>query len=370
MDIKQKYGLRDIINAAGTFTPIGVSRSSPTIAKATAEALKDHFIMEELQQAASKAVARWSGSEAGAVTHCTAASITLSVAASMAGSTPEAVAALPDTSGMPNRVVLPAGHEVNYGQPITQAVRLSGAQPILAGTDEECSLADLEPELSCPGTACLLLVSSRLTRGLAVDMKAAVGAAHKAGIPAIIDAAAQDMRLADLLATGADLVLISAHKYLTSPTAGLVVGEAGLVNAVRAHEKGIGRGMKASKEAICGVLAAIEERKGLDLEAWWCEQNRKVTWLKKRLNPLPGLSVTSIPDPAGMPLSRLRLRVTEQDAGMDAATLSARMKDGSPSIWVIDRTSGQGELYLELVQLSDDELALISDVMTGLLQPS
>lgn len=86
----------------------------------------------------------------------------------------------------------------------------------------------------------------------------AVAAAHAQGLPAIIDAAAQDMRIDDLLKTGADLVLVSAHKYLASPTAGLVIGKKHMVDAVRAQGKGIGRAMKASKEAICDVLATIE----------------------------------------------------------------------------------------------------------------
>ena len=61
----------------------------------------------------------------------------------------------------------------------------------------------------------------------------------------------------------ADLVLVSAQKYLASPTAGLIIGRKRLVHACRAHEKGIGRAMKATKEAVIGVLAALEERQNL-----------------------------------------------------------------------------------------------------------
>ncbi len=109
-----------------------------------------------------------------------------------------------------------------------------------------------------------------------MDLTAAVRAAHRRGVPAIIDGAGQFPRTADLLATGADAVLISAQKYLAAPTAGLVVGTHRLVRAVRAQEKGIGRGMKPTKEAIVGVLAALEEWHAMDRAKWEADQAAKV----------------------------------------------------------------------------------------------
>ena len=103
------------------------------------------------------------------------------------------------------------------------AIRLAGAVPIIAGSESNCTTANIAHALAAERTACPLLVSSRLTRGTAVDLAAAVATVQALGVPAIIDGAAQDMRLDDLLATGADLVLVSAQKYLAAPTAGLIV---------------------------------------------------------------------------------------------------------------------------------------------------
>ena len=359
MTIHDKYELTPVINAAGSFTPLGVSRSSPAVGQATAEALSEFFIIDELQEAASRAIKRLWGAEAGAVTHCVAAGITVSVAAAVAGSAPERVAALPDTTGLPNRVVLPAGHAVNYGRPIVQDIRLAGAEPVLAGTDTECKIEDIEAAISHADTACLLLVSSRLVHGKAVDLAAAVTAAHRRGIPAIVDGAAQDMRINELLAIDPDLLLISAHKYLASPTAGLVIGKAELVAAVRAHEKGIGRGMKPTKEAICGVLAAMEERKRLDLPAWRAIQERKVLGFVRRADALTGVSAHSIPDVAGMPFPRAHLRIDNRQAQCCAPTLAQALKAGKPSIWVMEHKLDDGELVLELVQCTEAEIETI-----------
>ncbi|MFZ5558165.1 MAG: aminotransferase class V-fold PLP-dependent enzyme [Pseudomonadota bacterium] len=369
MSLHDRYGLTRVINAAGTFTPLGVSRSSKAVSAAAAAALREFFVIDELHAVASDAVARLTGAEAAAVAHCAAAGITLSVAAAMAGADADKVAALPGAEGMPTRVVLPAGHAVNYGHPIVQDVRLAGAAPVLAGTDEACSTADLEKALAHPDTACLLLVSSRLVRGNPVDLTEAVAAAHRRGVPAIIDGAAQDLRIRELLATRADLVVLSAQKYLASPTAGLVVGRKDLVAAVRAHEKGIGRAMKAAKEAIIGVLAALEDRQQLDLDAWRRTQANKVARFVEAAGRLAGIAAEAVPDPAGMPFPRARLTVDPARAGLDAAALARALRDGTPSIRVMEHEVAAGRLVLELVPLQDAEVGFVLDRLEGALAP-
>lgn len=361
MTLHDEYGLTRVINGAGTFTPLGVSRSSPGVAQAVAAALQDFFVIDELQELASRRLAAYSGAEAGAVTHCVSAAITLAVAATMTGEDAQKVAALPDSAAMPNRVVLPAGHAVNYGHPLVQDIRLTGATPLLAGNDEGCTPQALEDALAEPGVACLLLVSSRLVRGAPLDLAQAVALAHRHGIPAVIDGAAQDMRVDALLATGADLVLVSAHKYLAAPTAGLVFGRRALVAAVRAQEKGIGRAMKATKEAIVGVLKALEERSAGDPVAWQRRQDDKVAAFQRQAGELPGVRLRSVPDPAGMPFSRVALDVDPVAAGMDAAQLAQRLKSGEPSVRVMEHEAGAGRLMLELVPLDAGEIALIAE---------
>ncbi len=336
-----------------------MSRSSPAVRAAVADALGEYFVIDELQAAVSARVAGLTGAEAAAVVHCTAAAIAISVAAAMAGEAPDRVQRLPDASEMPNQVVIPAGHVVDYGQSILTAIRLAGATPVIAGAVARCEIVDVERALAGERTACLLLVSSRLTRGEPVDLAAAVAAAHARGVPAMIDGAAQDFRLPELLATDADLVLLSAQKYLAAPTAGLIVGRTALVRACRAQERGIGRGMKASKEALVGVLAALEEREALDLPAWQAEQARKVDWFVAQAGGIPGIVASVTPDTSGLPFSRVRLQVGPSHRLASAATLAAALRQGAPSIWVMDHAAADGHVLLELVSLRDDEMGEI-----------
>jgi len=364
MNIHERYGLTRVINARGTFTPLGVSRSSERVAKTVAQALGEFFIIEELQSLVSQAAVDLAGGEAAAVTHCVSAATTIAVAAAMAGSDPKKVAALPDASGMPDRVVLPAGHAVDYGHPNTTDIRLAGAFPVLAGSEAMCSTRDLEAALAHERTACLLLVSSRLTTGSPVDLREAVAAAHRRNVPAIIDAAAQGMRMDALLSTGADAVLFSAQKYLASPTAGLIIGRAEFVRDCRVQERGIGRAMKPTKEAILGVLAAIEDRRDLEPAAWREAQARKVAWFVDRVKHVSSVTASEVPDPSGMPFSRVRLTVRAEGEGWNAAVLAARLRSETPPIWVMEHGAGEGHLFLELVPLDDAELEVIADRLT------
>jgi len=353
MSIHERYRLSVVINAKGTYTPLGVSRSSDGVAEAVAQALPEFFVMDELGDRASEAIAQVTGAQAGAVVHCTAAGITLAVAATMTGGDPRRIAALPDTTDLHHRVVLPACHVVDYGHTNLQGIRLAGARVDLAGDENRCSTRDLEEELDGPDIACLFLVSSRLTEGEPVDLVAAVRAAHRRGVPAIIDGAAQFPRIADLLATGADLVLVSGQKYLGSPTAGLVAGSWSLVQAVRAQDKGIGRVMKPTKEAVIGVLAALEEWQAFDRMKWEADQLAKVIAFTDAAGKIPGVSAEIVPDPTGLQVSRALLKVPE------AKRVATELEAGSPSIYVMTDRVDENELMLELVPLDETEIAAV-----------
>jgi seryl-tRNA(Sec) selenium transferase len=200
----------------------------------------------------------------------------------------------------------------------------------------------------------LLLVASRLTTFHSINASGAVVSARARGIPVILDGAAQDMRIPDLLATGADAVLVSAHKYLASPTAGLVLGTHSFVERFRAQEVGIGRGMKPSKEAILGVLAALEERQTLDPVAWRQKQDAKVEMAVAMLNACPGIHATAEPDPVGMPFQRVLVSFP-QGAGVERQVVQA-LKSARPSIWVMEHLLDQSAIQLELVALTEAEV--------------
>lgn len=347
-----------IINARGTFTPLGVSTSSARVASAASQALTRFYLMEEVEHVVDQELSGWSGAEAGAVVNCTAAANTLAVAAVLCGTDLGLIANLPDLQpGVPNRVVIPAAHVVNYGHSILQAVRLSGAIPFVVDTADATALPRA---LSQGDVACLFLVISRLTdQHACLSIHDAVAAAHAVNKPAIIDAAAQDLRARDIVVgTRADLVLFSGQKYLASPTAGIVVGSRDMVDRVRLQMKGIGRGMKAGKEALLGLLAALQDRAELDIGRWHARQVAKLHRFAQRLDRLGGIEVRIDQDPTQLPFSRAT--VVLRPPHVDPHGVAHRLKHGLPQIWFFDDRVDHGELCFEFTQLSDSEVDLIA----------
>ena len=144
MDLYEKYHLTRIINACGKMTHLAGAAVLPPIAAQASASLPCFFDLGELEERAGALIAEATGAEWGCISACTSAGITLSVAACITGSDRGKIAQLPDTSGMANEVVIQRGHSVNFGAPITQMIRLSGASTIEIGTVNDTAEYHLE----------------------------------------------------------------------------------------------------------------------------------------------------------------------------------------------------------------------------------
>ena len=370
MDLYKRYGLRRVINACGKMTKLSGAIVLPEIIETVAQSLGQFYDLDELQAVAGRVIAQASDAQSGCVTACTSAGITLGVAACMTGDDLGKVLQLPDATGMSNRVIIQKGHCVNYGAPITQAIRLAGAEPVEVGTINRCTTDELRHELGKGHVAAVVAVESHHTvRHGSVELPRLVRVAHGAQVPLIVDGAAQDLRLGELVADGCDLVITSAHKYLCSTTGGIVAGRKELVDAVYLQNRGIGRGMKAGKEAIFGAIAALEYRMNEDIPAWTAEQDRKVQLILERLGDIAGLQLGVDADPNGCPFSRARLTPDAKLTGQTAMSLSAALAEGDPTVVARAHHAEEGYLHLDAVELTDDEIALACDKVRKILRP-
>jgi len=359
MNLHAKYGLSQIINARGTFTPLGVSRSSDYVAETTAEALKHYFDIDELQIKAGEIIADHCGAEFATITNCASAAITLCIAASITGTDPDIIAALPDTKELNNKVIIARGHSVNYGHPIEQDIRMAGCIPLFVGDASGCSIADLNNIMSQPGITAVIYVESRLTSGINPDLKQFIASAHSNNIPVIVDAAAQDMRMAELVASGADLLIFSAQKYLAAPTAGIVVGRRKLVDAVHAQIKGIGRPMKAGKETILGTIAAIEQRHKTDMDQWAKIKKLEAIQFADQLATIRNIDASLIKDPAKGDFWRIEIMVDEVNANITAAEIEDKLQAENPAIYCYSAQKNKGILNFEILELDEAERNII-----------
>lgn len=356
LETKTRYDLDPVINLSGPLTMFGTSVSSPAVAAAAAAALSHHWDMDELYQRAGEVIARWSGTEAGFLTASSASGISLTVAACMTGSDLGRIEQLPDATGMKNEVVIQKGHTVNFGAPIEQMMRLAGATVREIGTVNRTTAGSLRHALGLATAAAMFVISHHTTRSGFVLLDEFVSICHGHDVPVIVDAAAQDHQVERIVASGADLIVFSAQKYLSGPTGGIVCGRKDLVRAVYLQNHGIGRAMKIGKEGIFGTMVALEERIETDLAAWSDEQRGKAEYLADQLLEMRGVAVTLERDLVGQPVTRVRLAVDASAAGLSADDICHELALCSPSIKPRAHHTDEGWFLLEPVHITHEEM--------------
>lgn len=366
-DIRRRLGLRPIINVSGTMTHLGASSVVPAAVRAVAEILPEFVELNDLHRRASQTIARLTGAEAGFVTACASAGITLSVAGCMTGADLGRIEQLPDAAGMKDEVVIQAGHLVGYGAPVEQAIRLAGARVVPVGQATDARPYQLAYRLSARTAAAVYVVSHHAVRYGQLALGPFAEICHARGVPVIADLASEyDLR--GFLAAGADLAVYSAHKFLGGPTAGLVAGPKALVRAVFLQNMGIGRGMKVGKEGIAGAIAALEAWERRDHAAVRAgERDHLERWLK-RFDGLPGVTATIVPDPTGNPLDRLRLAVDPEAARLTAWELADALAGGDPPVIVRDHEAEHGYFYLDPCNLHPGEAEVVAERVAAELE--
>lgn len=358
--IREKSGLRPVINASGTMTALGASIVVPQAIEAVAAILPEFVEMNDLQRKASEVITRLTKTEAGFMTASCAAGISLAVAGAMTGVDPARVEQLPDTTGMKNEVLIQMGHMVFYGASVPQAARLTGAKVIPVGDATRAEAYQLAGKITENTAAALYVVSHHTVEYGLIPLKKFAEVCHEKGVPVIVDAASE-YDLEGFYRDGADVVLYSGHKFLGGPTAGIVAGRKALVRASFFQNSGIGRGMKIGKESIYGAMAALEaweKRDHAGIRAR--EKSYLALWLEKFAN-LPGVNVREIPDPTNNPLDRLRFTVNPEQAGLTACELADRLAKGSPPIIIRDHCIEHGYFDMDPCNMHPGEAEIVAE---------
>jgi len=364
--IHDALGLAPVINASGTMTVIGASRVVPEAVEAVRQILAEFVDIADLQRRASRSICEATGAEAGFIASSSAAAIPLGVAAAMTGADPAAIERLPDTDGLKNEVVVQAGHLVNFGAPVDQMIRLAGARVRPAGTAFDVQPFHIEAALGERSAAGLFVISHHVAPSGQTGLADFIALCHGRGVPVIVDMASE-YDLTTAIALGADLVIWSAHKFLSGPTAGIVAGKRDLVRAAYLQSRGIGRAMKVGKEGIAGAIAALDAWGRRDAGAIRArEQGIVEDWLAA-LAGVPGLTLRRLPDWTGNPIDRVEIAIG-REAGLYAWELADRLAAGDPSIRLRDDLADLGVLHLDPCNLSAGEARLVSAAIAGAIE--
>ena len=356
--VYEKYGLKQVINASGRMTILGVSTPSADVVGTVSYGLNHYFEMKDLVDKTGAYIAGLLGCEAAVVVSCASAGIAQAVAAVIVRDNDwllENLHVAPLT--VAHDIVLPKGHNVNYGAPVGTMVALGGGKLVEAGYANECSPAQLAAAIT-PQTAAILYIKSHHSvqkSHLSVEQAAVV--ARKHGVPLIVDAAAEE-DLQTYYAAGADLVIYSGAKAIEGPTSGLVIGKTQYVEWVKRQSNGIGRAMKVGKEGILGLTQAIENYLRVE-KVTGAQMVEKMTPFIDSLNQLTGIQARTVWDAAGRDIARAEIHFDEAAIGRTTGDVVQALKTGEIAIYFRGYKANEGIVEVDVRSVTADQLHTI-----------
>lgn len=337
-------------------TALGVSKYVDKAIEAQAFGGRNFFEMDQLSINTGQYIAKLVGSEDAQIVSSASAGIALSVAA-LIGRGSEFHLYNPYDSRYDRReVIVPKGHNVDYGAPIQTMVELGGGKVVEAGYANKCTPALVEDMITNKTVAILFVKSHHTVQKSMLTAKEAVKVAQKHQIPLIVDAAAEQ-DLTKYLKAGADLVIYSGAKALEGTSSGIVLGSKEYIEWVRLQANGIGRAMKIGKENILGLAAAIEHYLEVGPETGESMKKRLLPFID-RLNEIPNIKAAMVQDIAGREIYRAQVTLID-DSGLDAREVMQQLKSGTPAIYIREHQINNGILEFDIRSVNQDEMILI-----------
>src|SRR6516162_8468173 len=258
-DIYAELGVTPLVNINGTVTVIGGSVMPPEVVELIRRGNEHFVLIDELEVAAGKFIAKVCKSPAGytgLVTAGAAAAMVVGYAGMMTEDLEPRMRDIPDVSNFPrNEVIIQKSHRY----PFDHQIRQTGAKLVEVETREEM-IAAINPKTMAIHFTNILSDKGKVSGPETIE----IAKAHN--IFTFNDAAADVPpveRLWEYPAMGFDMVTFSGGKDIRGPqAAGILIGKEDLMHYallnMSPQEDRIGRCCKLGKETIFGMLKALE----------------------------------------------------------------------------------------------------------------
>lgn len=332
--IYQQLGIRPLVNFQGTFTTIGASKQWPELFRAQAEAAGEYVVLEELQDAIGRRLARLIGTEAAMVSTGAAGAIAIGTYACVAGDDPEKIKRLPNMEGMKNEVIIQKVHRISYDH----AIRGAGVKIVEVET-----LDDLKRAIG-PNTAMMYFLPGN-TNDMEwgddwISLEDTLRVTKPAGVPVLADCAnllPPWDNIPKVAKAGVDLLAISGGKHMRGPQcSGILAGPKKLLRAAwlnsNPHSDSNGRPMKVGREEMVALWLACEKYAALDFKRIDKQNQRQAGRLARELKKIGGVEVRTAPFSRMRRVHRVIASWDEQAAGLTAAEVRDQLMEGEPRI--------------------------------------
>lgn len=356
----RRIGVTPIINATGSVTRLGGTRTRPEVLAQMAGAARVMVNIDELNERAGAEIARLTGAEAGLVTNGAAGGLLLQAAACIAGRDPVQMQRLPDSAGMRNEIIIQTMHRFPYDQ----AYRAAGARLVEIGNFMFNHPWELEGAIS-ERTAAVAYLCAPFTSRRAMPLAQVCEIAHRYEVPVIVDAASMLPPRANLrryLRDGADLVIFSGGKGVRGPQGtGILCGRADLIAAARANgspAQFLGRPMKVAKEEILGLVTALTMFVAEDEAAEMAFYRSLAQRVVDSLVEVPGLRITLQHDGIDYLIPTAVLHLGGDWPGPPARQVAAALQQGDPPIY-LQQLGPPDELMVDPLNLTEAETDIV-----------
>src|ERR1700757_2658757 len=325
-NVYSRLGVKTVINCRGTWTYLSGSLQFPEVRDAQSEAGRYFVNMVDLHHAVGRRLAELTGAESGIITSGAAGAMAAAPAACMAGSDPQRIWQLPDTTGLKHEVIMVGGRSA-----FDSAIRVAGAKLVLVEKSEDISNA------LTANTA--MIYTTDLKEKL--ERQAAIAKQHN--VPLLLDDAAgippiDNIKLYAKMKL--DLYTFSGGKGLRGPQcSGVLLGRKDLIDAAIMNscprEGAVCRPMKVGKEEMMGCLTAVETWLSLDEKKLYGEWNERIDNIRKLVETVPGVNTsTYIPDD-GNRYPTLRVSWDQQAWNFGITDCVQKLREGDPVIEVL-----------------------------------
>jgi len=364
--VYELLGVKHVINATGTVTFLGGSLMPPEVVAAWVEASRHFVNILDLHDKVGAKIARLLGVVAALVTTGAAGALLLGPAAVVTPGERNAIARLPDTTGMKNEVILQKAHHSCYDNQLSDG----GVKLVEVETPADVGRAVNER------TALLFFMNVAEPQGR-IKRAEWIELARRHKLPTLLDAAADVPpveHLAEYNRMGFDLVAFSGGKALRGPNdTGLLLGRKDLIEAgkrnANPHCGTIGRMMKVSKEDMIALLAAVERYVRLDHQAEWREWERRIAVIEQALKDVPTLACERIVPPIANHVPHLILSWDEKRVPVTREQVTRELLGGDPPIQ-IGRVSGTGDkgILISVFTLQEGEDRVVAERLHAILK--
>lgn len=359
-DVYRKLGVTPIINASGSTTRYGGTKTRREVMEVMAEAATVMVELGDLNDKAGEVIARLTGAEAGFVCSGAAGGLVLQAAACIAGNDPVKMHRLPDSEGMKNEIIIQNLHRFHYDQ----AYRAAGGKLIGIGHAKAVSAWELEGAIN-EKTAAVAFLFAPFTSKRALSLEEVCQVAHKHDVPVIVDGASTlppRKNLRRYIESGADMVVFSGGKGVRGPQGtGILCGRKDLIDAAAVNAapyQALGRPMKVAKEEVVGLITALERFVEEDEEQEMRDYAAKASRAVDALTEVPGLNVTLEHDEDDYLIPTAVLRFGKDWRGPPRNQIAVALQRGDPPIY-LHQLGDPDELAVDPLNLEDYELDIL-----------